>query len=629
MLIAPYPTNETARLEFLLSLDILDTSADETLDRFTRVLAELLQVPIALVSLVDADRQWFKSRVGLDICETSRDISFCAHALHVSDVLVIEDASMDNRFHDNPLVVGAPFIHFYAGIPLRSREGYVVGTLCAVDTRPRNIRPSTLAAMKDLAHAVEREMFHRTIVRQARSVNEDERRARSLSEIRFATVFEETPTGKAIIGLDGRFEAVNRKFCEIAGYASDELLSRTFQDITHPDDLAPDLGLIEDLLTGRRMSYALEKRYLRMDGSLVWVDLSVSILRDASGAPLHLIAVILDITSRKHSEVLIQNHQQELEHRVEERTAELMRSQETLQAIADNVPMLIAQVDSNLHYVFNNARYREIFKIDPASLQGKHVRTVLTSEVFDALSPYFDRALAGERSTRDNIRYDEDDGRIWRSSYIPDVRNGRVVGFFIMSQDVTEQKHKEKSLTDRALLDHLTGLPNRAALMEKLTDIADSAERGVGDFAVLFLDLDGFKRVNDEYGHELGDELLCQVSSRLRHKVRQHDTVYRLAGDEFVVIASDVMSRRNCERIASAICSTLMQPFHLRGYTVRIGTSVGISVCPAHVMTTPEQLLAYADAAMYEAKRGGRNCYRFAPSLPSGKMFINTTATNS
>lgn len=619
MLIAPYPTNEAARLEFLLSLDILDTSADETFDRFTRVLAELLQVPIALVTLVDADRQWFKSSVGLDVCETPRDVAFCAHALHVSDALVIEDASTDVRFHDNPLVAGAPFIRFYAGIPLRSREGYVVGTLCAIDTRPRNIRPNTLAAMKDLAHAVKREMFHRTIVRQARSINEDERRARSLSEIRFATVFEETPTGKAIVGLDGRFEAVNRKFCEITGYSPDELLNRTFQDITHPDDLGPDLDLIDDLLTGLRMSYALEKRYLRMDGSLVWVDLSVSILRDASGDPLHFIAVILDITSRKHSEVLIQNHQQELERRVEERTAELVRSQETLQAIADNVPMLIAQVDSNLHYVFNNARYREIFKKDPASLQGKHVRTVLSADVFAALSPYFDRALAGERSTRDNIRYDEHDGRIWRASYIPDVRNGSVIGFFIMSQDVTEQKRKEKSLTDRALLDHLTGLPNRAALMEKLTDAVDSAERGAGGFVVFFLDLDGFKRINDEYGHELGDELLCQVSSRLRQKIRQHDTVYRLAGDEFVVITSNIMARNNCERIAGAICTILAQPFHLRGYTVRIGTSVGISVCPAHVMTTPEQLLAHADAAMYEAKRGGRNCYRFAPSVPLRK----------
>lgn len=162
MLIAPYPTNEAARLEFLRSLDVLDTASD---------------------------KQWFKSKVGLDACETSRDIAFYADG-----ALIVEDATADVRFHYNPLVTGAPFIRFYAGIPLCSSEGFVVGTLCAIDTRPRSVNPSALAAMKDLARGVERELFHRSMSGQARTIYEDERRARSLSETRFATVFQETPT---------------------------------------------------------------------------------------------------------------------------------------------------------------------------------------------------------------------------------------------------------------------------------------------------------------------------------------------------------------------------------------------------------------------------------------------------
>lgn len=148
--------------------------------------------------------------------------------------------------------------------------------------------------------------------------------------------------------------------------------------------------------------------------------------------------------------------------------------------------------------------------------------------------------------------------------------------------------------------------------MENLTHSVDLAEPGLADFSIFFLDLDGFKRVNDEHGHDLGDELMCQVSERLRRKVRQHDTVCRLGGDEFVLIASGAKEHDTCSSIAGEICSALAQPFHLRGHTVRIGTSIGVAVCPAYAVITPEQLLASADAAMYEAKRAGRDCYRFA-----------------
>ncbi|WP_434771765.1 diguanylate cyclase domain-containing protein [Pseudomonas entomophila] len=615
MLLASYPANETARVAFVRSLDLLDTPAEETFDRFTRVLAELLHVPIALVSLVDAQRQWFKSKVGLDVCETSRDVAFCAHALHVEDALVVEDARADVRFQANPLVVGAPYFRFYAGIPLRSSEGFVVGTLCAIDTRPRSLDASALAAMKDLARGVERELFYRTTAGQARLAITEEQRARTLSEARFATIFEETPTGKAIVDLHGRFEAVNRKFCEITGYTAEELSTKTFPEITHPDDIQQDMARVADLMLGRCKSYSIEKRYLRKEGSIVWVGLNVAIVRDASDMPVHFIAAVLDITSRKHSEALILSHHEELERRVQERTAALERSQETLQAIADNVPMLIAQIDTDLRYVFNNARYREIFQLDPLSLRGQPVQTVLKPEVFEDVLPCFERALAGERTTRDNIRYDEQDGRIWRATYIPDIRDGVVIGLFVMSQDVTDQKRTEKSLTDKALLDPLTGLPNRAALLEKTTDAVENARQGLGDFSLFFLDLDGFKRVNDEYGHDFGDELLCQVSERLRQKVRQHDSVCRLGGDEFVIIASGAKAADACERIAGALCDALAQPFHLKGHTVRIGTSVGIVTCPAYALTTPEQLLTSADAAMYDAKRRGRNCYRFAPPV--------------
>ncbi|HDV6364529.1 TPA: sensor domain-containing diguanylate cyclase [Burkholderia cepacia] len=158
MQIAPKPADEAARLDTLHSLSILDTPPEERFDRLTRLARRLFDVPIALVSLVDDDRQWFKSHAGLDVTQTSRYVSFCSHALLAGNTMVIQDALNDDRFHDNPLVTGAPGIRFYAGRPLAAPNGAPIGTLCLIDTRPRSLEPDELALLGDLAHMTEREI---------------------------------------------------------------------------------------------------------------------------------------------------------------------------------------------------------------------------------------------------------------------------------------------------------------------------------------------------------------------------------------------------------------------------------------------------------------------------------------
>lgn len=148
---APKPSDERLRLAELRRYAVLDTPAEERFDRLTRLASRLLDVPISLVSLVDADRQWFKSRVGLDATETPRDLAFCAHAILDSQPLVINDALADARFADNPLVTADPNIKFYAGAPLISPSGHRLGTLCAIDRQPRTLRPDQLSLLTDLA----------------------------------------------------------------------------------------------------------------------------------------------------------------------------------------------------------------------------------------------------------------------------------------------------------------------------------------------------------------------------------------------------------------------------------------------------------------------------------------------
>lgn len=158
MLKPPLPLDETARLMSLHSLRILDTPAEDRFDRITRMAKRFFSVEICLISLVDSDRQWFKSKQGLDACETPREISFCGHAILSEEVFVVNDASNDIRFADNPLVTDAPAIRFYAGCPIHSADGFRIGTFCLIDSKPRDFSTDDSDTLKDLAALVEDEL---------------------------------------------------------------------------------------------------------------------------------------------------------------------------------------------------------------------------------------------------------------------------------------------------------------------------------------------------------------------------------------------------------------------------------------------------------------------------------------
>lgn len=158
MLAPAQPANESQRINTLRSLHILDTPPEERFDRLTRLARRLFDVPIALVSLVDSNRQWFKSCSGMGVSETSREVSFCGHAILNDQLLMIPDAGSDERFADNPLVVGAPNIRFYAGCPLKVGDGSNVGTLCLIDTRPRTLDAEERGLFRDLASMAEQEI---------------------------------------------------------------------------------------------------------------------------------------------------------------------------------------------------------------------------------------------------------------------------------------------------------------------------------------------------------------------------------------------------------------------------------------------------------------------------------------
>ncbi len=154
MMNAPIPENEAERMQALRELLILDTPPEERFDRIVEFAAEEFSVPIALISLIDDNRQWFKARFGLAVCETDRKSSFCGHAIHVPEVMVVSDATQDPRFADNPMVLGDPHIRFYAGAPLEVRPGVRIGTLCLIDRRRRTLDDTDLAILMSLRELV-------------------------------------------------------------------------------------------------------------------------------------------------------------------------------------------------------------------------------------------------------------------------------------------------------------------------------------------------------------------------------------------------------------------------------------------------------------------------------------------
>jgi two-component system sensor histidine kinase/response regulator len=288
---APLPPDETNRLAALHRYDILDSVAEQDFDDITLLASHICETPIALISLVDQDRQWFKSKLGLTATGTSREFAFCAHGILQPDIFEVQDALADDRFANNPLVTGGPRIRFYAGAPLITSDGHALGMLCVNDRVPRELNPAQRAALQALGRRVVAQLELRRSLTNLRQ-----------SEERFAGAFEHAPIGVALVSPEGRFLKVNKVLCSLVGFSEDELLARTFQDITHPEDLATDLDYARQLLAGEIESYQMEKRYLHARGYIVTVALNGSLVRDGHGQPDYFIAQIQDITERKRAE---------------------------------------------------------------------------------------------------------------------------------------------------------------------------------------------------------------------------------------------------------------------------------------------------------------------------------------
>jgi PAS domain S-box-containing protein len=272
----PAPLDEIRRLRALRTLRLLDTLPEERFDRITRLACRVFNVPMALVSLVDRDRQWFKSKQGLDACETSRDISFCGHTIAEEGPLVVLDALLDPRFADNPLVTGAPNIRFYAGQPVHGIDGSRIGTLCLIDRQPRMLTREDFQLLADLAALIDRELSIEAALSNALIENADD----------------------AIIAktLDGTIVTWNSAAERTFGYTAADIIGESITRLFPPDRLHEEGELIARVVLGKNVSHFVTRR-VRKDGAHIDVSVTLSPVRDAGGNIVAVSKIARDITS--------------------------------------------------------------------------------------------------------------------------------------------------------------------------------------------------------------------------------------------------------------------------------------------------------------------------------------------
>lgn len=533
----------------------------------------------------------------------------------------------------------------------------------------------------------------------------------------FRATFEQAAVGIAHVSLDGRWLQANQKLCEITGYSREALFCRTFQDITFPEDLDADLELLQQVLSGEIQTYNIEKRYIHSAGHLVWINLTVSLVRDVNGGPDYFISVVENIQQRKEAELALKASKAalvEAQHlagvgnwkwdiRTDVRTwsdevyriygrepapvvfAELptyftKESWTRLWAAVDKCRTEGVPYECDVEVVRPDGTHRWIVARGKATrdlggaivevngtvqdiTERKHLEERLRQQamvfnsaeegivITDSKSCVIDANPAFERFTEytldemrgKNLRFLQS-GRHDRSFYLTmwnsilqngswqgEIWNRRKSGdiylewvsitavpnsmgsanYVGISIDLSRMRHAQSELERMAHHDGLTNLPNRLLLLSRLEHAVERVKRHGGSGAVLFIDLDHFKPVNDTLGHKAGDELLQGVASRIKSRLREFDTLARLGGDEFVIVLEEIPEAGAAAAVALEVIRQLQMPFALTcGNVVNIGCSIGIAIFPQDG-DVAAQLIERADQALYDAKGTGRGVYRF------------------
>ena len=402
---------------------------------------------------------------------------------------------------------------------------------------------------------------------------------------RLRAITDNLPILISQIDKNETFLFLNKRAERFYGRDPDSLLGKSVRSTLIFSDYRAIEPHIRSALTGRKVSFESDGvvKGKRHHYHTVYIpDVS------PSGTVEGAYAMAFDITDRKNSEL---------------RQA---KSEERLRTITDNLPVLISYIDSTERYQFANAKYEEWFGVAAEKMFGKTVCEVLGDDLYAARKDYLKRALSGEHIRFEMAATVTGAARVVESIYMPHVRDGKVEGIYTLTTDVTSAKEVEKQLGLLARSDSLTGLPNRRSFEEKLSEAVLRNRRSGRLLALMYLDIDHFKNINDNLGHASGDEVLRQFARRVELAVRSTDTVARLGGDEFTIILEGIRNSAEAELVATKVLQAIRHPLLVSEETLKVTTSIGIAFLTAD-QTDLVGLSKRADDGLYKAKTNGRD----------------------
>ena len=476
-----------------------------------------------------------------------------------------------------------------AAVPLRVND-LVIGALSVYANEPNAFGPDKVMLLEKLAADLGMAIGHRKALA---ALHDSEERFRLISSVATDLLYSCTQHADGFFVIDWATASVDRIF----GYSLEEILQQgCWRCYVHPDDLPEFDRNITHLEPGQRSE--CELRIFARDGSTHYIR-AYSMVADSEDGRHRLYGACQNITDRR-------------------RAGEALRESEArFRAMADQSADWIWSTDAQGRHTYSNQRGMQILGYAPAELCDVNTATLVHPDDLPLYHEVFAKAVSVRQGWQNVVlrwRHRNGSYRILESSASALFDEAKqLIGFQGVDRDITERKQAEERIEFMAHHDALTGLPNRILLRDRFEHAIAMAQRSRSQVAMLFLDLDNFKRVNDTLGHSVGDQLLLEVVSRLMQCMRESDTISRQGGDEFILLLDEVPDLETVERITAEILASLSEPMELNGHTLNTSCSLGIAIYPEDGSEF-DSLLQKADTAMYNAKDAGRNAYRFFDS---------------